>query len=626
MEILRILLFTFFFIPSNAQKICDEMVFKQRAFEFIKENWKDYYSLSSDEVSGYYHFMDSVFSRTDTLTNNQYREAYNQALYHFPFVPSECKIVYDSEIIDDKYLARNFENAYRMWKRNSHRTSFETFCNYVLPYRIGNEPLSDWRTYYQNVYHDAVSPYFSKQHNYYYIFSIHNVLNKDFNGAVYYPHSPMPEFSLVDMLKVKISNCEEYAVRGVAQLRAFGIPATIDFIPQWGNRSMGHSWAVMFLDDTQTMPFGLNESLGSHFDERPDLTIPKVYRRTFKKQKNLSVVCEDSDPNIPVLFKNDKYIDVTDTYVETSSITVSIPKNKWSENAKWVYLAVFNNQKWVPVAISATENNAKATFHKVGRSVMYTVFFFDEFGRQHFVSEPFLLDNDGNMKYMTADVNSNRTITVTRKYMETEILKKYNRQLEGGRIVVSNTPDFRDSVIILAIDSICENRYHTIPLQYTGRYRYVKYLSPQKSYGNIAEIQLFDDDGNIVRPLRCFGGLGAWEEHSPQKVFDGNELTSYSRISPDGAWAAAELASPVHLSKLRIHPRTDGNAIYAGDVYHLLYWGNGKWNPIAEHKAGHEDCISFDNVPDNALLLLHNASRGREERIFTYENGKQIWW
>ena len=26
----------------------------------------------------------------------------------------------------------------------------------------------------------------------------------------------------------------------VAQLRAFGIPVTIDYVPQWGNRSMGH--------------------------------------------------------------------------------------------------------------------------------------------------------------------------------------------------------------------------------------------------------------------------------------------------------------------------------------------------------------------------------------------------
>lgn len=34
----------------------------------------------------------------------------------------------------------------------------------------------------------------------------------------------------------------------------------------------------------------------------------------------------------------------------------------------------------------------------------------------------------------------------------------------------------------------------------------------------------------------------------------------------------------------------------------------------------------LDNVPTNALLLLRNHTKGKEERIFTYENGEQVWW
>ena len=34
----------------------------------------------------------------------------------------------------------------------------------------------------------------------------------------------------------------------------------------------------------------------------------------------------------------------------------------------------------------------------------------------------------------------------------------------------------------------------------------------------------------------------------------------------------------------------------------------------------------YDNVPGNALLLLRNHTKGKEERIFTYENDEQIWW
>ena len=599
---------------------------KQKALLFLQNNMKGRYSLTSDDVAGYYKYMNKTFNRTESLTNDQYREAYRNALQLFPFCPEFCDTLFDIHNVSIDYLKMNIDDAYDMWKKNSHHISFETFCDYILPYRIGLEPLSDWRKVYRKEYENRVTPFFSKQYNYYHLFSIHNVLNQGFNGAVYYPTGPMPDFSLTDLLKVKVGNCESYSTRGVAQLRAFGIPATIDYVPQWGNRSMGHSWGVMFVNDNYTLPFGLNESLGSHFDERPEITIPKVYRQTFKIQEGLREICEDKDPYIPSIFRNQRYIDVTDSYIETTDVSITIEDSKWLDNVKWVYLAVFNNQDWIPVAFSRINKDKKTTFAKVGRGVMYVPFCFDEVGRRHYVSDPFLLTENGAMKYMTADTSHTNQVVVTRKYWESETLKKYNHQLNGGKVIVSNTEDFKDSVLVTIIDSIHENRYHTISLDYSGSYKYIKYISPENSFGNIAEILLLDDNGNLISPIRCFGGIGAWEEHSPSKVFDGDELTSYSRISPNGAWAAAEFMYPVHFSRLRIHPRTDGNAIYAGDVYQLLYWTNGKWNLIAEHEAGQKDKLSFANVPENALLLLHNKSRGREERIFTYENGQQIWW
>ena len=42
-------------------------------------------------------------------------------------------------------------------------------------------------------------------------------------------------------------------------------------------------------------------------------------------------------------------------------------------------------------------------------------------------------------------------------------------------------------------------------------------------------------------------------------------------------------------------------------------------------KTATDYTITFDNVPDNALLWLRNLTEGREERIFTYENGRQVW-
>jgi len=33
-----------------------------------------------------------------------------------------------------------------------------------------------------------------------------------------------------------------------------------------------------------------------------------------------------------------------------------------------------------------------------------------------------------------------------------------------------------------------------------------------------------------------------------------------------------------------------------------------------------------NNVPSEALYLLHNKTKGTDERIFTYEKGEQVWW
>jgi len=71
-------------------------------------------------------------------------------------------------------------------------------------------------------------------------------------------------------------------------------------------------------------------------------------------------------------------------------------------------------------------------------------------------------------------------------------------------------------------------------------------------------------------------------------------------------------------------PRNDMNAIQPGDEYELLYW-NGGWKSLGR-KIADSTTLQYDNVPYNALFWLKNHSSGREERIFTYENGKQVWW
>jgi hypothetical protein len=91
------------------------------------------------------------------------------------------------------------------------------------------------------------------------------------------------------------------------------------------------------------------------------------------------------------------------------------------------------------------------------------------------------------------------------------------------------------------------------------------------------------------------------------------------------AWVGMDFGLPVRFKKIILLPRSDGNNIQFGDEYELLYWDKKGWLSLGKQIAKDIE-LRFDRVPENALLLLHNHTRGKEERIFTYENGEQIWW
>jgi len=61
-----------------------------------------------------------------------------------------------------------------------------------------------------------------------------------------------------------------------------------------------------------------------------------------------------------------------------------------------------------------------------------------------------------------------------------------------------------------------------------------------------------------------------------------------------------------------------------GEVYEYYYWEND-WQLIGEYEASSEPLLVKD-VPVNKLYWLVKKDSRKEERIFTYNQGSQIWW
>lgn len=59
--------------------------------------------------------------------------------------------------------------------------------------------------------------------------------------------------------------------------------------------------------------------------------------------------------------------------------------------------------------------------------------------------------------------------------------------------------------------------------------------------------------------------------------------------------------------------------------FQLYYWANNRWTYVGT-KQFVSHSLTFNNVPEGKIYLLKNPDAEGRERIFTYENGKQIWW
>lgn len=86
-------------------------------------------------------------------------------------------------------------------------------------------------------------------------------------------------------------------------------------------------------------------------------------------------------------------------------------------------------------------------------------------------------------------------------------------------------------------------------------------------------------------------------------------------------------ANPEQKQSVKIlskYPEDVSNNIFPGENYELLYWQNG-WVSLGTQVAK-TNFLMYENAPTNALFWIRNHTKGVQERIFTYENNKQIWW
>ncbi|AUP78502.1 hypothetical protein [Flavivirga eckloniae] len=598
---------------------------KLKAAYFLIENMLYNYSLDGPRLQSFNNIFSIIeeaeketpfkkdlstgkFIRVDSIWNDFIKKEGFLSKYDLDVKP-------DLYYIKSEFLIENIEYAFKAWGLPwSKHLSFHEFCEYILPYRYRDEAISSWRPLFFDKYQSLVDSLVASGVNDPLIAckAIKRKLAPTRYCLLDYPTT----MSAANMLKTKMGNCVQEAGLAVFGLRALGVPATHEQIPHHGSRSLGHDFNGVLDKEGTFVDLILNwDRIGAYTPDK-SRRIPKIYRKTFSYNKNSLASLNTFNEEVPVYFKNPNIVDATGQYLENVDVdvklTMPIPNNN-----KFVYLCVFNNKDWVAVDWARINEN-KVVFENVGVGVAYSPMYFHN-NTLIPAAPPVLIDSNGNIK-KNDPIQKEQSMVLKRKYTP----DKSYAPLIHGKFQAANNKSFNNPVDLHQIRDTLDLIYYDVSVENPKQYRYVRYLFPEGSNGLIAEIAFFSEKdtkltGNIIAAENIKNDV------SIKKAFDENVLSFVSTVEKEkNQWIGLDFGRKQTVSKISFCPRSDKNDVWPGLNYELFYWENG-WESLGIKEAINYQ-LEYKSPISGGLYLLKCLDEGKEERIFTYENGKQIWW
>jgi hypothetical protein len=593
---------------------------KYKAACFLIENAPYHFSFNGTAVDKYRAHFDSIVCN-EMIGKWELVKRLND----YALDTDGINIVHDINSLSADFLIAHIEDAFMVmsfpWTRN---LSFDDFCEYVLPYRIGNEGLENWMSFYRNYNADAIDSLRHIRDN-----DLLNVSTVLFNVGSQRPFVltldgiMKVELNPSDYTKTGAGDCPVLTRLGAYSYRSIGIPVSYDYILNWANRSMAHAWNSITIDSINyAFTFKDRDGFGKNLEQRAKERLGKVYRKMFSFQHQSLVNQKGTvDEGIPEVFNDPCMKDVSEQYFDATDVKIKLVSNIAKKN--FVFLMVFNNREWVPVGWGRVRRG-KAIFENIEKGCAYIAMYYHK-GRFIPASDPFSITADGIFRVHTPKEHLT-AVRLKRKYTEWDGASFLPR-LEGGRIQIANTSDFRDAKTIYTVGILTETSPHYVDVDENTSFKYIRYLSSPGSYVWINELEFWDGEGNELKG-RIIGTESSSDngESDKFKAFDGNPLTLFSARTKSVGWVGMAFDSPQTIGRIMLLPWNDDNHICFGEQYELYYWNEGKFTSLGKRIGDRSHVLEYDNVPVNSLFLLRNHSKGKEERIFTFENGKQVWW
>ena len=627
---------------------------KRKAAEYLINNMSNHFGYDGEDLKKYsvlFSAIDTASFLNNKMTEEDKMHVGDSLILKFGQPnPERAEKVIDAQVISANYLISNIEFAFKAWKEAPwyKDVSFYDFCEYILPYRLRNEKLEYWRPEFYNEYIN-LSKTASDPKNMKSVYEhLHWHLNEQTSFSTkfnkYYPFQQGVE----EVLKGRVGGCETFSFFSVIGMRAAGLPVVLDYLPNWGNVSSRHfmtrlidhkigkrisnrntlenTWGIIeFSSELRESAHKFtNQEMPEGMYIQNVKTIPKVYRFTFSDGNGLAFLDSIEDRSlISPEFRQAHIKDVTGEYIENSNVKIIV--NAEFEDCPLLYLSVFDLDGWKPVAVSKIRYGT-ARFPKMGKNVMYIPTIYKN-GIHQPAGRPFYIDQK-NKIHIIRKTARRSNVKLFRKTALFSYTAFHTELLKEGRFEGANAPDFSDAALLFHV-----NYYpfymNEVAIHIKNKFRYLRYVAPPGEHWeavNIAEVQFYPNNQSNGPLTGKFIGINGKEGHGIDKAFDNDMDTFYENSQLGGGWIGLDLGEGKEqvISKIKFSPRSDTNCIMPGKEYELFYW-DGSWISLGIKEAN-EYNLQFKNVPSGVLFWLKCNSGGTEERVFTYENGIQIWW
>ena len=430
---------------------------KAKAVDFIDENidihssccyvWKDSTGKAFD------------FNELEYNNFNESRAALKQLIETYRLRPVRMEVK-DREQMTEGILKdiieRGFESWNKPWNKN---LSFDDFCDYLLPYRVQNEPFENWQENFSVRFSALAKDKASDICN-----SANNQLKQWFFSSFAFEDRMGLRYMLSpsQMLFRKQGMCEDLCALSVYVMRTLGLACSVDFTPAWATSSYAHYWCT-FIDETNVhRPFeGVTGTAADFVVYREP---SKVFRISYRSRPDALAAQIPSEQIPPGHLRLANIIDVTKNYWRTAQLNSKLKKLPANGIT---YIAVFNALNWYPVDWTKPQEEGDYTFNDLSVGVIYLPVNYEN--EQYIVAGyPVLIHADKKTTELVPDYNNKITINITEapKYLKYRTGKKYSFYYWDDHWISAGTKVASDSKS-LAFEEIPSNTVYLLVPEYS---------------------------------------------------------------------------------------------------------------------------------------------------------------